>query len=171
MLWITDFAHNGVLENDREAKTIYKNTMTVAMIGSAILLPAVGMIIDIVPARIIFPVAFFTRGLLAGQFYFIEDPSSTYSYVLIISVVISSTVQYICVQAFFLKNLPGNIRGVMVSAFWFAGNLGSTVFALAGGIMFDKLGRSSPFIVVSFTDLIVFTLSIVLLCMGKLKNY
>ena len=142
-----------------------------AMGGSALLLPAVGKMIDIVPAKIIFPISFLIRGALVGQFNLVQDPKSTYCAVIIISVILSSTVQYICVQALLLRNLPNNIRGVMLSTFWFFGNLGTTIFALVGGIMFDKLGRSSPFTLVSITDLTVFVFAIILIFMGKLRNY
>ncbi len=86
-------------------------------------------------------------------------------------VVISSTFQFICVYALFLRNLPNNVRGVMLSAYVFVGSVGTTIFALAGGFMFDKLGPSSPFTYVSILDLIVFAFAIILICMGKLKNY
>ena len=59
----------------------------------------------------------------------------------------------------------------MVSAFWFFGNLGGTIFALIGGFMFDKISPSAPFSYMGVTDMIVFVFAITLLCMGKLNNY
>ena len=91
MLWITDFVHSGVLEDDREAKAIYKNSMTIAMTLAAVMLPAIGKIIDIVPARYICPLAFFCRSVLVSQFSIIQDPRSTHSFFLIISVVFVSS--------------------------------------------------------------------------------
>ena len=78
MLWVTEFVHTGVLDNNEEAKTIYKNTMTIAMASAAVLLPVFGWIIDVVPSRIIFPIAFLLRSVLVSQFYFIKDPRSVY---------------------------------------------------------------------------------------------
>ena len=91
MMWITEFIHTGVLEDDKAAKTIYKNTMTVAMISCAILLPAIGYVIDYIPGRIVCPIAFLSRGILVSQFSIVKDPRSMYCQFLIISVVLTST--------------------------------------------------------------------------------
>ena len=66
MLWVTEFVHTGVLDNNEEAKTIYKNTMAIAMTSTAVLLPVFGWIIDVAPSRIIFPIAFLIRSVLVS---------------------------------------------------------------------------------------------------------
>ena len=91
MLWMTEFVHTGVLESDAQAKTLYKNTMTAAMVSAAILLPAIGKLVDVLPGRFVCPLIFFTRSVLVSQFMFIKDPRSTHCQFLIISVVLAST--------------------------------------------------------------------------------
>ena len=170
MMWVTEFVHTGVLSGEDEAKTIYSNVLATGIVVSALTLPVVGKIVDVVPAYITFPLAFLTRGALIGLLYLIKDPRSNYCFFLIVSVILSSTIQYICVQALFLRNLPSHIRGVMISAFWFFGNAGCTFYAAIGGIMFDKLGASSPFNFVSICDLTVFAFAIILVCAGRINQ-
>ena len=63
-MWITEFVHTGVLENNEESKKIYRNNMSIATMGAAVLLPLIGKLVDRISARIIFPLAFLTRSLL-----------------------------------------------------------------------------------------------------------
>ena len=89
---------------------------------------------------------------------------------MLVSVILFSTLQFVFVNAFFLKNMPSDIRGTMIGAFYFFGNIGCTLFAMIGGIMFDKIGPSSPFTLIAICDLIVCILAIVLACLGYLKK-
>ena len=161
--------HSGVLSGEDEAKKIYTNVVSAGIVVSALTLPAVGKIIDCIPAYIIFPLAFLARGTLIGLLYLITDPRSYFCAFLIISVILSSTIQYICVQALFLRNLPSHIRGVMISAFWFFGNAGCTLYALTGGILFDTVSASAPFTLVSAFDLTIFAFATILVCAGKIN--
>ena len=89
---------------------------------------------------------------------------------MLVAVILFSTLQFVFVNAFFLKNMPNDIRGTMIGVFYFFGNIGCTVFALVGGIMFDRLGPSSPFTAIAACDSIVCILAVALACLGYLKK-
>ena len=64
-MWTTEFVKTGVLKSDSEAKTIYKNNMSIAMVSTAILLPFVGKCVDYFHAKTVVPVAFLSRAVIA----------------------------------------------------------------------------------------------------------
>ena len=64
ILWITDFVERGVLQDNDEAKTLYKNVMVYAVIATAISVPFIGKMVDYLPAPIFVPLSFLIRGVL-----------------------------------------------------------------------------------------------------------
>ena len=50
VLWIASFIQEGVLENDAEAKTIYKNVLTIMVFSALIAIPLIGKLADMVSA-------------------------------------------------------------------------------------------------------------------------
>ena len=82
-----------------------------------------GKVADHVSIKSLFPTVFIARALFCFALRFIEDPSQMFCQVAIGGVFIISVVQYIMVQALFLKSLPGHIRGVMVAALYNIGNI------------------------------------------------
>ena len=81
-----------------------------------------------------------------------------------------STIAYVMIQALFYRGLPGHIRGIMISVLLSFGNISLTIYVVVAGVIYDKLGHSSPFTLVSIIDLGVILFFFVLLCFGKLKN-
>ena len=65
MLWVSSFVKTGQLDSDEDAKTYYKNTMTVAIIVGVILLPLGGKISDIAPAYLFIPITFLLKSSIA----------------------------------------------------------------------------------------------------------
>ena len=82
----------------------------------------------------------------------------------------ASTIQYIVINSFFMRNLPNAIRGTMLGCFNIFANIGIAAFVLAGGWMFDHLGPTTPFKLVSICDFAIFMLAVVLICCGYLKS-
>ena len=64
VLWIAHFIDLGVLANVEEAKTIYKNVLTIGAIAAIIAMPIIGKLADSVPYNCIVPLSFFIRGIL-----------------------------------------------------------------------------------------------------------
>ena len=69
------------LENDEEVSTLYANLMLCSVSIGIALSPFIGIFTDTVSPRVTLPVAFFFRAFSIGLFYFIEDPTQPYAYV------------------------------------------------------------------------------------------
>ena len=170
VLWITDFARKGVLQDNDEAKTVYKNIMVLGVIATAICLPLIGKMVDLIPASIFVPVSFLIRGVLIYQFEVIQDPRSNVSTVICVAVILASSLQFISIHTYFMRSLPNAIRGTMLGVYNLFANFGIAAFTLAGGIMFDDIGPSAPFTLVSICDLAIFVLAIGLFCCRDSEN-
>ena len=87
-----------------------------------------------------------------------------------VSVILASVVQFIVVNSFFMRNLPNGIRGAMLGVYNFFANAGLTMFALVGGIVFDKLSSTSPFTMISVCDILICALAMILFCCGYIRS-
>ena len=67
-----------------------------------------------------------------------------------------------------MKNLPGHARGAMTILLTFFMGLGALLFNGVGGPVFDTMGPSSPFVLVSIFDMILCAFAIALGCSGHL---
>jgi hypothetical protein len=68
ILWIASFIDEGKVENDLEAKKIYKHASIIAMISALILLPVISQLSDKVSPLFMLPLSFLLRSLVAGSF-------------------------------------------------------------------------------------------------------
>ena len=64
MLWILDFVDKGVLVDNDEAKSVYKNILFIGVITVIISLPILGKLADWLPAHLFAPVSFLIRSVL-----------------------------------------------------------------------------------------------------------
>ena len=97
VLWITHFIELGVLADAEEAKTIYKNVLTIGAVAAIISVPIIGKLADSLPTYIFLPLSFFIRGALITQFDLIDDPRTVYSVFISVAVILASTIQFIVV--------------------------------------------------------------------------
>ena len=103
-----------MLPDNTASKTIYKNVLAIAMVITIIAIPLIGKLADSVPASTLLPISFLMRGVLIAQFDLITDPRSFYSHILSVTVILASTLQFIVVNSYFLRNLPNGIRGTLL---------------------------------------------------------
>ena len=68
-----------------------------------------------------------------------------------------------------MKNLPKEVRGAMTILLTFFMESGALLYNGVGGPIFDSLGPSSPFILVSVFDVAVCAFAIVLAISGHLR--
>ena len=85
--------------------------------------------------------------------------------------IVVSVVQFICVEVLFMRNMKKEIRGTLSGLAFFFGSIGTTTFALVGGIIFDKIGPWAPFVVVAQADFIVLIITLIFIICGKLKRW
>ena len=169
-LWIISFEKSGVLSGKEESDAIYRNIVLGSQIAVLVTMPVFGFLADKADLRVIIPMTFFARCLIAGSFRFITNPNDWHSYVLSVLMIVISIVQFLSVEVIFMRNMSGQIRGTLSGAAFFFGSIGTTAFALGGGIMFDKIGPWAPFMLVSGADLVILVISLVFICGGFIKR-
>ena len=97
MLYISHFAKIGVLADDKEAKALYSRLSGVSYAVSALLLPFIGKVADIIPLKLLFPFVFLARAAFCFALRYVEDPSQQYCQATIGGVFVISVIQYIMV--------------------------------------------------------------------------
>lgn len=169
-LWVMSFHKAGILESKRESDIIYRNIVIGTQVVTLVSIPLFGYFSDKANPRIVIPIAFIVRGSVAACFKFVEDPSGWYSYLLCVSLVVSSLIQYLAVEAIFLKNMNKEVRGTLNGIAFFFGTLGTTVFVYFGGVVFDKIAPWAPFMLVAAADAFVIVFQVIFICQGKLSK-
>ena len=133
------------------------------------MLPLLGHLSDKVGTHITVPVSFVARAIVLSCFLFIGDPDTIIAYVLCSCIIITSAMQASSVEVLFLRTLPEDIRGAMVGTLNVFANLGTLLFTKYGGYAFDKIGPTSPFIIIAVGDWLVCLIATVLVLLGFLR--
>jgi len=66
--------------------------------------------------------------------------------------------------------MRSTIRGTMTGIAFFFGSVGTTIFVMVGGILFDKVGPWAPFMLVGATDGVIIIFIIIFLGLGLIKR-
>lgn len=169
-LWVMSFVKSGVISSEEEGDRIYMTIVGFAMAATLVVAPAFGLLSDKADPRVIVPTSFFLRGMIAFSFRFIDDPTELHAYILSITMIVVSVIQFLCVEVLFMRNMKANIRGTLTGLAFFFGSVGTTTFALIGGILFDKVAPWAPFMVVGTADATVFLVCITFLAFGLIKR-
>ena len=148
-MWIMSFHESGILESKAESERIYMQVVSFSLICILLIAPLFGLISDKQDPRIVVPFAFLLRGFVSACFAFIETPAEIHSFIVCILLILVSLIQFISVEVLFMRDMRKSIRGTMSGLAFFFGSIGTTTFALIGGIMFDKIGPWAPFMLVS----------------------
>lgn len=169
-LWALSFAKSGVLENESEADVIYMRIIIGAIIFIAISSAYFGFFVDKSDMRILVPTLFAIRALCGIGFYWITDPRVWYAYALCIVTIVVSMLQYVAIEALFLRGIKSHIRGTMQGLSLFFGAAGATAFALVAGKLFDNVGSWAPFMLMSGADTCILIFTLVWISAGLLKR-
>lgn len=121
-------------------------------------------------ARIIIPATFGVRSIAAFAFRFITNPAHWSSYFLCVILIAGSLVQFLAVEAIFLRKMRSEVRGTLSGLATFFAAIGTTTFTLVGGILFDKIAPWAPFMVVATADFVCIIFAIIFIVSGKLKK-
>ena len=106
------------------------------------------------------PATFLLRAVIAGSFSLVSDPREFRAFFSGVMLIVISVIQFISVEVLFLRDMKKEIRGTLSGIGFFFGSFGTTVFALAGGLVFDKMGPWAPFAIVSCADSMVLLVSL-----------
>ena len=169
-LWVISFQKSGVLSSTEESDKIYMQVIAGALFSILLVAPVFGFVSDKADPRVIMPSTFFVRGVITFLFSYIDNPNNWHAYFICVTMIVLSVIQFICVEVVFMRNMKKEIRGTLSGIAVFFGSIGTTTFALVGGIIFDKIGPWAPFVVVAIADLIVVFISFIFIITGKINR-
>ena len=110
------------------------------------------------------------RAIVGFSFYYIESPRSVNSYLLCTLLTISSILQFLTVEAIFMRKMKNLVRGTLSGIAFFFGALGTTSYVQLGGIVFDEIAPWAPFTLAATADTFLFLFSILFVAFGLLKK-
>lgn len=136
VLWLTSFVDEGLITEAR-SKDLYQRMILTSTVFSVVLAPLFGALGDKLPSKVLIPVAFTIRAFSGYSFLYMAHPESVFSALIIVLLIVSTLLEAISIEVLFFRGLPSQIRGTMIGFFAFFGHLGTLVFTLVGGQMFD----------------------------------
>lgn len=107
--------------------------MLFATAFSLISAPLLGIIGDLIPSKVLIPLAFALRGASGYLFLLVKDPESYFVTTLIALECIATGLELVSINILFYRGLPGQIRGTMMGFYQFFGHLGMLTYTLLGG--------------------------------------
>ena len=161
LLWVTSFVDDGLLSED-ESKKCYESMILISTVVSGLLLPLFGYLGDALSSRVLVPLAYTFRAVCGFSFMFLEDPRSNLAYIVVIMLTCATMIEGISINVLFFRGIPSVVRGTMMGVYTCFGQLGMLFFTLAGGQMFDRINRNSPFFGLAALDSLVVILALVM---------
>ena len=70
-----------------------------------------------------------------------------------------------------MRKMKAHIRGTLSGLAFFFGSIGTTMFALVGGIIFDRIGPWAPFVLVACADAVVLLVSLLFIISNKIDRF
>jgi predicted MFS family arabinose efflux permease len=128
-----------------------------------------GNITDNYPSYITLPLSFLLRASAALVFIQIKDPRSYFTYVTLSLFILGTLFENTTLDGLFNKNLPKDIRGTLNGAYNFFGNIGILFYSKYGGMLYDRVSPSAPFVLLAICD-VAFALLIIGLRLCKKFN-
>jgi MFS family permease len=171
LLWITSFV--GVDEDMKDAddaKKAYVYLSIVTGVISLIFFYFLGKISDTLSPKILTPVSFLLRGVSLICIMFITDPMSVLSFFIWSLVTFAGLMMSVCIDGYFAKNLPKEIRGILISCMAFMSLLGKALSIKIGGDLFDTNGRNAPFIMIGSCDFVYLAFILLMIALGYYGN-
>ena len=86
------------------------------------------------------------------------------------SLIVFTVIEAISIEVLLMRGMPNEIRGTMMGMFAFFGQLGTLMFTLVGGQLFDRVSRSAPFVFLGIMDFLLVIITLTLICLGKFKS-
>ena len=165
VLWFNSFE----LPEDQKVESFVTKINLASVPAIVITILLFGCFSDKIKPMYMMAGAFLLRGVFGYSIRFITDPNSFFSYAVIILFVTGATGLIISMESYFMKNLPGEIRGAMTMLLMFFLSSWAMTFNAIAGPLFDEFGPSMPFRLVSILDAVMCIAAIVLGLSGYLN--
>jgi hypothetical protein len=135
-------------------------------------LPMLSALVDRIRPNILVPLAFLFRFLAILTFlFYIKTPNTLGVNLVCFSVIAFGMLENIAITALFLRGMPNDVRGTMIGALHFFGQVGQITFTYLAYYAIEKnKGAKAPFKIVCAADLGIFLIGLTLSCLGYLKN-
>ena len=170
LLFISSFIGTEYVASADQAKIIYSNMMLVSVVLGVLGSPLMGYVVDNYNPKCVIPLAFGIRAAGVGLFMQIKDPSSIYAYAVGVLLVMGTVFEGLVADCLLLRLADERTRGILYGAGHAFGSIGTLVFSLVGGILYDRHGPYMPFIFVGVLDLGFAILAALLACCNVVKN-
>ena len=169
LLWITSFVDEGLL-TEQESKGLYQKVILTSTVATIALLPIMGHMGDKIPSTVIVPISFALRGAVGYSFIWLDDPESAIAQTLCCLLIIFTVIEAVSIEVLLMREIPSAIRGTMMGVFAFFGQLGTLLFTLIGGQMFDRIDRNAPFVFLAIMDSFLVVLALAMTALGKFRS-
>ena len=133
-----------------------------AMPSSVALTVLVGYLADRVKPMYLIAPGFCGRSLVTFLFQTVDDPKSAFSFILVTMLIATSIFQVVALESLLMKNLPADARGAFTILVTFFISIVAMLYNVLGGPVFDALGPSSPFTLISVFDMCLCVATVVL---------
>jgi MFS family permease len=85
-------------------------------------------------------------------------------------ITLGGLLEAIAIDGYFSKNLPKEIRGVLLSIMAFMGIVGKALAIKIGGTFMDTKGRNAPFLMIGCCDAFFFVFVLIMILCGYYGN-
>lgn len=124
-----------------------------------------GRLADKVTPKIIMPLTGILCCLLSASIIFIQDPYSPISYVVFCLQSVAYLFQSIGLEGYFSKNIPKEVRGVLIGFLGFCGLIGRSIILKLGGILFEE-GKALPFVALAIANVALVLFLLITMFLG-----
>jgi len=140
-----------------------------AMISGILSIPIAARLSEAFKPSQSVPLIFAARAILSFSIQYIDNPNSNVCRLAFSLLIIVNVALYVSLQAWYTRNMPKRIRGLMTQTLEFAKLVGAILFITGSGYAFDYIGPASPFTILSIADACIVLLLVTLVCAGILK--
>ena len=118
-----------------------------------------------VPAKILMPLSNLAVGIVCCFFFFVGHPGEFVSYLVWCLLALVFLFQGVSLEGYFSKNIPKEIRGVLVGFLSFCGLIGKSIAFKLGGELFST-GRPFPFLMIGICNFVFVIFLVIMITFG-----
>jgi MFS family permease len=155
-LWLVQFGmqHHGMTPSEALASLLMPAILSVvagALVGSILM----GMLADRISRAAAVPVASGLAAAVYMSIFFVDDPTLPWVKLLLFVMGVAEISAFVSSQALVGQQAEPQHRGAIMGFFGVAGAFGILIATKGGGILFDNVGPSAPFVVFGALNLLV----------------
>lgn len=136
--------------------------MIIALAASMVVIPILGVLSDKISFEIQFILAFGIRLSAALSFFLLNDPNTKFAKFIAILLVVSNYAEHTVTDSFFLKRIPGDVRGSLRGVVHAIALLFTFIFHIISAKLVENgFSPSTPIMIIAALDALVFYVAFV----------